>query len=123
MDDPSVTRSTPVRLLGEPGAIDETKLIVPPYVPRARTAAAAASIEIVAVDGVVPDDGDTISHGTDVVAVHVAVGFSAFVRRRGSGDETCGDPEPERWTANTKLLKRASVAIGGPFCAIPTDGA
>ena len=123
MDDPSVIRSPTARLLGESGAIDEANLTVPEYVPRARTAAAAASTEMVAVDGLVPDDGDTASQGTEVVAVHDAVGFSAFVRRRGSDDETCGDPEPGRCTANTKPRTGASVATGGPFCAISTDGA
>jgi hypothetical protein len=117
-----VIRKPTVRVVGLLGAIDEARLIVPEYLPGGRDAAPAGSMVMNAVEGLMPDDGDTTSQGSDVVAVQEAVGFSVFVTRRGSGGVTYGAPEPRRWRANSGGRDGASVATGGPFCAISTRG-
>jgi hypothetical protein len=110
-----VTRNPTVRVFGLLGATGEARLIVPEYLPGGRDAAPAGSIVMNAVDGLMPDDGDTTSQGSDVVAVHEAVGLSVFVTRRGSGGVTYGAPEAGRWRANSGGRDAASVATGGPF--------
>ncbi len=61
-----------------------------------------------------PLAGEMTSHGSVVVAVHPADGFSAFVIRTGSGAVTCGAPALLLCTANTSPFGGVSVVTGGP---------